>query len=146
MRSSKLALSKIIETYTEYPFEDGDFAKAFIIRIDNKTPGSIPHPAQGHLIGFSNICTHLGCTVNLKERIVTKLYQKQIVTKPCVCHGTSFDLTRQGLVILGQATQNLPQLQLQLADGATTVEAFDWVMNLPELDISPEEEKWPLQV
>jgi Rieske Fe-S protein len=142
MRSSKLTLSEI--TDKSKSFSDGDFKGAFVVLITNAVPGSIPHPdsAKGYLIGFSNICTHLGCPVQLNPDSTSE----QIITKPCPCHGTSFDLTRQGLVILGQATQNLPQLQLQLADGDTTVEAFDWVKNPPELDISPEEEKWPIQV
>jgi arsenite oxidase small subunit len=144
MGSSKLALSEITETYQGYQFRDGDFQRAFVVLVENEVPGSIPHPTQGHLIGFSNICTHLGCGVSVKKEIVSN--QAVAIAGPCGCHGTSFDLNRQGLVILGQATQNLPQLQLQLADGETTVEAFDWVKNPPELDISPEEEKWPLQV
>jgi arsenite oxidase small subunit len=142
MGSSKLALSTITETYKGYSFPDGDFKEAFVVLIENEVSGSTPHPVQGYLIGFSNTCTHLGCDVSLNSDFTPE----QVIAGPCGCHGTSFDLTRQGLVILGQATQNLPQLQLQLADGGTTVEAIDWLRNLPELDISPEEEQWPLQV
>lgn len=141
MRSSKLTLSEITDKGKSFSFSGGDFEGAFVVLITNAVPGSIPHPdsAKGHLIGFSNICTHLGCGVQLNPNSTSE----QIITKPCLCHGTSFDLTRQGLVILGQATQNLPQLQLKIVEDE--VEAFDWVRNLPELDISPEEEQWPLR-
>ena len=31
---------------------------------------------------------------------------------PCPCHFTTFDLRNNGMVVLGQATQNLPQVTL----------------------------------
>jgi len=32
----------------------------------------------------------------------------------CACHFTTFDLTHRGMVVLGQATENLPQVVLEV--------------------------------
>lgn len=59
------------------------------------------------VVAFSNICTHMGCPItdyNADERVLG----------PCVCHFTTFDLAKDGQVVLGQATQNLPRVLLEL--------------------------------
>ena len=33
---------------------------------------------------------------------------------PCVCHFTTFDLALRGMVVIGQATENLPQILLDV--------------------------------
>ncbi len=33
---------------------------------------------------------------------------------PCGCHFTTFDLTHRGMVVIGQATENLPQVTLAI--------------------------------
>jgi arsenite oxidase small subunit len=33
---------------------------------------------------------------------------------PCACHFTTFDLTHRGMVVIGQATENLPQILLEI--------------------------------
>ena len=35
---------------------------------------------------------------------------------PCPCHFSTFDLANNGMVTLGQATQNLPQVLLSVED------------------------------
>lgn len=58
------------------------------------------------VVAFSNICTHMGCPV-------TEYKPEHKVLGPCVCHYTTFDLAKDGQVVLGQATQNLPRLLLE---------------------------------
>lgn len=58
------------------------------------------------VVAFSNICTHMGCPV-------TDYQPEHKVLGPCVCHYTTFDLSKDGQVVLGQATQNLPRLLLE---------------------------------
>ncbi len=36
------------------------------------------------------------------------------VLGPCACHFTTFDLTHRGMVVIGQATENLPQILLDI--------------------------------
>ena len=59
------------------------------------------------IVAFSSMCTHMGCVV---ER-----YQPEYnALGPCPCHFSTFDLAHDGMVSLGQATQNLPQVLLDV--------------------------------
>ena len=99
--------------------------KLFAIRIQNQVSGSIAHPEDGYLVGFSTKCTHMGCPLEADGKLM--------ICGPCVCHGTVFDLTKAGLVVIGHATQNLPQLDLKLLyeDNLIYVYATDWLENTP---------------
>ncbi len=75
---------------------------------------SLPAPAkdgvgpEGRLVAFSILCTHKGCPVNyLSER-------KMFV---CPCHWSSFDPAKGGQIVIGQASQALPQIRLRVANG-----------------------------
>ena len=81
------------------------------------------HSAQGlPAIGFrtkagvfaySTICTHQGCAVNYKSS------SKMLV---CPCHGATFDPSRNGKVVSGQADAPLPKVKIAVK-GAWIVEA-----------------------
>ena len=63
---------------------------------------------DGDVVAFSELCTHMGCPIGT-------LFQPDHGTLgPCVCHFTTFDLTHRGMVVIGQATENLPQVILEL--------------------------------
>ncbi len=59
------------------------------------------------IVAFSRICTHMGCEL-------TDYRPDQHVLGPCPCHFTTFDLAHDGQVVLGQATQNLPRVMLEI--------------------------------
>ncbi len=59
------------------------------------------------VVAFSNACTHMGCPI-------VDYRPEHAVLGPCPCHYTTFDLARDGQVVLGQATQNLPRLLLEV--------------------------------
>ena len=59
----------------------------------------------GDVVAYSNICTHMGCPI-------TDYQPEHNVLGPCACHFTTFDLSRDGQIVLGQATQNLPRVLL----------------------------------
>ncbi len=59
------------------------------------------------VVAFSNQCTHMGCPI---ETYQSELY----VLGPCPCHFTTFDLAKDGQVVLGQATQSQPRVRLTL--------------------------------
>jgi arsenite oxidase small subunit len=67
----------------------------------------------GDLVGFSNHCTHMGCPI-------IEFFSEHGVLGPCPCHFTVFDLTRDGLPAIGQATQRLPRILLRV-DGDDVV-------------------------
>jgi arsenite oxidase small subunit len=56
------------------------------------------------LIAYSTTCTHMGCPV---------VYQPKSATFKCPCHFTTFDAEREGKLICGQATENLPRIVLE---------------------------------
>jgi arsenite oxidase small subunit len=62
---------------------------------------------DGDIVAFSRICTHMGCPIG-------EYKHDHKILGPCPCHFTTFDLIHGGMVTLGQATQNLPQVLLNV--------------------------------
>ncbi|GAB3418905.1 ubiquinol-cytochrome c reductase iron-sulfur subunit [Flindersiella endophytica] len=59
---------------------------------------------------YSRVCTHVGCPVNLYERITHHTL--------CPCHQSTFDLSDNGRVVFGPAARSLPQLPIMVdSDG-----------------------------
>lgn len=59
------------------------------------------------IVAYSSLCTHMGC--------VLEDYQPEYkALGPCPCHFSTFDLANDGMVTLGQATQNLPRVLLEV--------------------------------
>ncbi|MEE9284065.1 MAG: arsenate reductase (azurin) small subunit [Nitrososphaerales archaeon] len=78
----------------------------FVVKLGKPALGGIG--PDGDVVGFNYTCTHMGCPL-------VGLYNHEYkMMGPCACHFTRFDLTKNGMVILGQATENLPQILLQL--------------------------------
>lgn len=136
-----------LSKYNPRLFQNGDFKDAFIIWIEENTDEALERPdGNGYLIGYSRICTHMGCYLvddggrgNFSNTDIDLEEEKEgFVCGPCPCHGTSFDLLKSGLVIFGPATQNLPRLKLRLSEDETEVEAHAWLY-----DSDPREENWP---
>jgi arsenite oxidase small subunit len=57
------------------------------------------------IVGFSQLCTHKGCPVQYKAE------RKLLI---CPCHWSSFDPTKSGQMVIGQASQALPQIRLRV--------------------------------
>jgi Rieske Fe-S protein len=125
--------------------DDGDvsfFDGSFVLRVESVEDDSaaIPHPDGGFVIGFSRMCTHMGCLLVRDEEDHHIVYdERQATCGPCLCHGTTFDLLKQGLVVLGPATQYFPQLRLETVDvgGEPHVQAAGW------FEGDPRHEEWP---
>ncbi len=55
------------------------------------------------IVAYSILCTHMGCpTIYSPEEKVFK----------CPCHFSKFDCEKSGQMVIGQATENLPQILL----------------------------------
>jgi arsenite oxidase small subunit len=87
--------------YFDYPLVD---QSNIMVDLGDRAIGGIGENRS--VVAFSNICTHMGCPV-------TDYQPEHKVLGPCVCHYTTFDLSKDGRVVLGQATQNLPRLLLE---------------------------------
>ena len=145
MPSSKLPLNRMKVRRHPYLIDNGDFSGSFAFRVTTDAPGAVPdlHPDHGgdFLVAFSPRCTHMGCLL-LRDEDDRDPHDprdngsEQLLCGPCACHGTTFDLLKGGLVVLGPATQNLAQLKLEV-DG-NEVKATGW-----RAHVHPVEEHWP---
>lgn len=88
---------------------------AVLVRVGRASSGGIG--AAGDVVAFSNICTHMGCPLG------TIYSPEHKLLGPCLCHFTTFDLTNRGIVVIGQATEDLPQIQLELEDSTGDIYA-----------------------
>jgi arsenite oxidase small subunit len=59
------------------------------------------------VVAYSLMCTHKGCPVTFNAA------EKALV---CPCHYSVFDPARDGQMVIGQATENLPRIELALDD------------------------------
>ncbi len=59
------------------------------------------------IVAFNYLCSHMGCPLNGHYR------HEYHMLGPCPCHFSRFDLAKNGIVVLGQATQTLPQIILE---------------------------------
>jgi arsenite oxidase small subunit len=63
------------------------------------------------VVAFNYFCSHMGCPLNGQYKHEHKMLG------PCPCHFSRFDLAKNGTLILGQATQSLPQVLLEVEKG-----------------------------
>lgn len=87
----------------EYPLNG---QQNFLVKLGVPANGGIG--PEGDIVAFSSICTHMGCPLQGMYKDEHK------ILGPCPCHYSTFDLRNHGTVVLGQATQNLPQVILAL--------------------------------
>ncbi len=76
-----------------------------IVKLPDRAMGGIG--VDRDIVAFSNACTHMGCPI-------TDYQPEHNVLGPCPCHFTTFDLSRDGEIVLGQATEKLPRLLLEV--------------------------------
>jgi arsenite oxidase small subunit len=72
-----------------------------LVKLGEAVPGGVGPDRD--IVGYSNLCTHMGCPVS---------YDAQARTFKCPCHFSAFDAELDGQMICGQATENLPRIQL----------------------------------
>jgi arsenite oxidase small subunit len=72
-----------------------------------KDPCIAVRTADGKLVAYSQVCTHLSCAV---------IYDKSEQSLFCPCHNGRFNL-EQGSPIAGPPTRPLPRIRLEESDG-----------------------------
>ncbi len=109
------------------------------VRLPAAIPGSLviddataEHDAEAGLVlaGFSRICTHQGCLVDLNvdtEAIAFAFnHRSDRPQLTCACHYSVFDPSRAGRVVSGPAVLPLPRVRLRLeGSGAARVVVAD---------------------
>ncbi|MGH1548549.1 ubiquinol-cytochrome c reductase iron-sulfur subunit [Leifsonia poae] len=74
-------------------------------------PIVVSQPTAGHVVAFSAVCTHAGCTVAPQGKEFD-----------CPCHGSRFDAAT-GDVLNGPASDPLPKLKAEVSGDSVTVTA-----------------------
>lgn len=64
--------------------------------------------ANRDIVAYSTLCTHKGCPVSFKPE------RKMFI---CPCHWSTFDPAKSGALVIGQASQQLPQIELRVTNG-----------------------------
>lgn len=73
-----------------------------LVKLGKSVPGGVG--PDGDIVAYSVLCTHMGCPVS---------YDAAERTFKCPCHFSMFDAELGGQMICGQATENLPQIELR---------------------------------
>ena len=98
--------------YRNFPVES-DYRECFVIRLKGPLYRGlkISDKSVDELVAFHKKCTHLGW--NLSPTQGNDIFH---ILGPCPGHLTSFDLSKGGMVVIGQATECLPQVRLEFVD------------------------------
>lgn len=89
----------------EYP-DEGEYAESILVKLGKEAGGGLG--PQKDVVAFNYTCTHQGGPLQGTYQAADK------ALGPCPLHLTTFDLTRHGIFISGQAYQSLPQVLLEL--------------------------------
>lgn len=84
-----------------------DSSPAVLLRLRGPATGGVGPGST--IVAFSQLCTHKGCPVTYRPE------RKLII---CPCHWSTFDPSKGGQMVIGQASQALPQIQLRITDNA----------------------------
>jgi len=88
-----------------YP-DDGHNSTCILVKMGQKAGGGVGK--QRDVVAFNTICTHQGGplmgTYNAEHKTLGQ----------CPFHLTTYDLTRYGIIVSGQAYQSLPQVLLEV--------------------------------
>ena len=74
------------------------------------TPALLGIGPASDIVAFSYSCSHMGCP------LIGMYKPEHKALGPCPCHFSLFDLSKNGTLVLGQATQSLPQILLEMQD------------------------------
>jgi len=88
-----------------YP-DEGAHAESMLVKLGVRAGGGIG-PAED-VVAFNYTCTHQGGPLSGTYKPADK------ALGPCPLHLSTYDLTRHGILISGQAYQSLPQVLLTL--------------------------------
>jgi arsenite oxidase small subunit len=88
-----------------YPAE-GAYSESMVVRLGVPAGGGIGPDSD--VVAFNYTCTHQGGPMSGTYKAADK------ALGPCPLHLSTYDLTRHGILISGQAYQSLPQVLLEL--------------------------------
>lgn len=96
-------------------------AQAIFLRVHVELPSEVEPGLVledgSCVLAYLNVCPHMGCSLVRGEWASLLSYApgaREITVGPCPCHGSVFDLAREGLMVEGPATDHLPRLKVVL--------------------------------
>lgn len=91
----------VVGTPVAFSYPDGQ-APALAVRMSHPVPnGSGPHR---DIVAYSRLCVHKGCPVGYNAH--TEIFV-------CPCHWSTYDPAKDGQMIVGHATTDLPRIELE---------------------------------
>lgn len=87
-----------------YPFND-IYSQNLLIKLGVPAYGGAGKGQD--IVAFNTLCTHMG-------GLTTKYNAEHKVLGACPLHLSTFDLRRHGMIVAGHATQDLPQIVLEV--------------------------------
>jgi len=105
--SKELAVNKAVNF--QYPDQASPCA---MIKMGKPVAGGVG--PDGDIVAYSILCTHMGCQVS---------YSAEARTFKCPCHFSVFDSEKEGQMVTGQATENLPRILLSYDDKTGEIKA-----------------------
>lgn len=87
-----------------YPWND-PHSQNLLVKLGVRAGGGVG--PEGDIVAFNTLCTHMGGPLGGSYKAAYK------ILGPCPFHLTTFDLTKHGMVVAGQATESLPQIVLE---------------------------------
>jgi arsenite oxidase small subunit len=87
-----------------YPWRDAN-SQNVLVKLGVPAGGGVG--PGGDIVAFNTLCTHMGGPLGGTYKGAHK------ILGPCPFHLTTFDLTKHGMVVAGQATESLPQVVLE---------------------------------
>ncbi len=103
---AKLSSLKVDEPIEfTYP-DEGEYAESMLVKLGTEGGGGIGPDLD--VVAFNYFCTHQGGNLTTTYKGDTKSLGA------CPLHLSTYDLTRHGILISGQAYQSLPQVLLEL--------------------------------
>lgn len=88
-----------------YPFDDF-YSQNLLVKLGVPAAGGVGQGSD--IVAFNTLCTHMGGPIGSKYNAEHK------VLGACPFHVSCYDLRRRGMVVSGHATQNLPQIVLEV--------------------------------
>ena len=79
---------------------------AILLRLAEPAAGGVGPNRE--IVAYSTLCTHKGCTVAWRSELKIMI---------CPCHWSTFDPARAGALVIGQASEPLPQVELRVENG-----------------------------
>lgn len=88
-----------------YP-DDGAYSESLLVKLGEEAGGGVG--PQKDVVAFNYTCTHQGGPLQDSYKPEHKMLG------PCPLHLSTYDLTRHGILVSGQAYQSLPQVLLEV--------------------------------